>query len=629
MAWLYMIHALRILTFILLVTSCAMAQHYTRGAARLGILGGVNIGGEEATLKYAQYTLHPYGMATGQYYPVHRIALSASLYAGTLAAEFSGRALFPGYGRQQITEYDTKYYGVSAGGDWMVYSFGDFTPFTRFRLGTMMHHTRVIGTGGFERRLSKGALIYQFGGGIEYSLNREVKLTFGFDLTLSNSDEIDGLASGGKNDALSVFSLGLVFLLRPGEREAVPATRPRPVRPRTTTTGPVAATQRSDTAQTPVAQPADDDWGPGTSPAWYDGTYEPARDAVALEQTPIHAEALIPVEEGAKLQLVTSLALTPLRRFADLEEDPSLFTFTARQNGREAMQLRNYIEILRDNAVIYQGSSELRLSGRERTFTADEFVDLPEMLLRTQGDETLVRGNYVVRISTVAWDHELSSISQAKFLNIDLRPIFGASADTAKSIISTKAIDASAEGEDALLVNFFDPPQRVGVAVSGDTDNSREAFRITPATIGSAAMEERIASDIDRSAGEALRLRGLAANNRDAARLRVILAEVYFPLNDDRITEEARLILDNVARHLNQHPELSIEVRGYANDQGDAPWNTNLAHRRAQRVVEYLVRRKSNSWRLGTRESEGFLAPIRPGEDARTARKAEIVLITK
>lgn len=624
-----MIPALRILTIFFLVTSCSMAQHYTRGAARLGVLGGVNIGGEEATLKYAQYTLHPYGMATGQYLPVNRIALSVSLFAGTLAAEFSGRALFPGYGRQQITDYDTKYYGASAGGDWLLPSLGDFTPFTRFRLGTMLHHTRVIGTGGFERRLSKSALIYQFGAGMEYTVNREVKLTLGFDLTLSNSDEIDGLASGGKNDALTVISLGMVFLLRPGERERSPVVRPTPARPRAIASRPKDGTSRGDSTSVQEQPAGDEDLGPGTSPAWYDGTYEPSRDAVSLEQTPIRAEALVPVEEGAKLQLITSLALTPLRRFADLEEDPSLFTFTARQNGRDAMQLRNYIEILRDNTVIYQGGSELQLSGRERTFTADEFLDLQEMLLRTQGDEILARGNYVVRISTVAWDHELSSISQAKFLNMDLRPIFGASADAAKSIISSRAIDVSAEGEDALLVNFFDPPQRVGTVISGDTDNSREAFRITPATIGSAAMEERIASDIDRAAGEALRLRGLAANNRDAARLRVILAEVYFPLNDDRITEEARLILDNVARHLNQHPELSIEVRGYANDQGDAPWNTNLAHRRAQRVVEYLVRRKSNSWRLGARESEGFLALIRPGEDARTARKAEIVLITK
>jgi outer membrane protein OmpA-like peptidoglycan-associated protein len=615
---------LRILMVLCLVTFGASAQHYTRGAARLGIVGGVNIGGEEATLKYAQYTLHPYGMATGQYYPVHRIALSASLFAGTLAAEFSGRAFFPGYGRQQITEYDTKYYGASAGGDWLLPTFGDFTPFARFRLGTLMHHTRVSGTNGFERRLSKGATIYQLGGGMEYTLNREVKLTLGFDLTLTNSDEIDGLASGDKNDALSVISLGLVFLLRPGEREETPISRPAPIAARRTT-----HTQRADTTRTETPASVEDEWGPATSPAWYDGTYEPSRDAVALEQTPLATDALVPVEQSGKLQLLTSLSLTPLRRFADLEEDPSLITFTARQNGREAMQLRNYIEILRDNIVIYQASSEVRLPGRERTFLANEFLHLDEMLLRTQGDERLARGNYVVRVSTVAWDHELSSVTQAKFLNIDLRPIFGPSAETAKGIIATKAIDASAEGEDALVVNFFDPPQRVGVAVAADGESAREALRIAPASISSVGREKLIAADIDRAAGEALKLRSLAANNRDASRLRVILAEVYFPLNEDRITEEARLILDNVARHLNQHPELSIEVRGFANDQGDAPWNTNLAHRRAQRVVEYLVRQKTSSWRLGARESEGVLAPIRPGEDPRTTRKAEVVLITK
>jgi outer membrane protein OmpA-like peptidoglycan-associated protein len=624
-----MLPVFRILIVLCLVVFSSSAQHYTRGAARIGIFGGVNIGGEEATLKYAQYTLHPYGMATGQYIPVNRIALSASLYAGTLAAEFSGRALFPGFGRQEITEYDTKYYGASAGGDWLLPSFGDFTPLARFRLGTLMHHTRVMGTNGFERRLSKGALIYQLGGGMEYTVNREVKLTLGFDLTLTNSDELDGLASGDKNDALSVISLGLVFLLRPGEKERTPISRPASLAARRAARTQRPDTTRADATLTGNPEAQSDEWGPATSPAWYDGTYEPSRDAVALEQTPVAAAALVPVEQSGKLQLLTSLSLTPLRRFADLEEDPSLITFTARQNGRESMQLRNYIEILRDNNVIYQGSSEVRLPGRERTFAANEFLNLDEMLLRTQGDETLARGNYVVRVSTVAWDHELSSVSQAKFLNIDLRPIFGPSAETAKGIIASKAIDASAEGEDALVVNFFDPPQRVGVVVAADGESAREALRISPASISSVGREELIAADIDRAAGEALKLRGLAANNRDASRLRLILAEVYFPLNEDRITEEARLILDNVARHLNQHPELSIEVRGFANDQGDAPWNTNLAHRRAQRVVEYLVRRKTSSWRLGARESEGVLAPIRPGEDPRTTRKAEVVLITK
>lgn len=48
------------------------AQHYSEGAVRLGIIGGVNIGGEEATIKYASYTPHPFGMTTMEYFLLDR-----------------------------------------------------------------------------------------------------------------------------------------------------------------------------------------------------------------------------------------------------------------------------------------------------------------------------------------------------------------------------------------------------------------------------------------------------------------------------------------------------------------------------------------------------------------------------
>ncbi|MBE0556481.1 MAG: OmpA family protein, partial [Proteobacteria bacterium] len=185
-----------------------------------------------------------------------------------------------------------------------------------------------------------------------------------------------------------------------------------------------------------------------------------------------------------------------------------------------------------------------------------------------------------------------------------------------------------AEDEDALVVNFFDPPQRAGISASVDSRTAREALRLAPYSMGTDSREKFLAEGVDRSAGEALRLRGLASNNRDASRLKVVIAEVFFPLDEDRLVEEARILLDNVARHLNQHPELSIEVRGYANDIGDESWNANLAGKRAQRVVEYIVRQKTSSWRLEARDSDEYLAPIRPGEDPRSGRKAEIVLVT-
>ncbi len=616
---------LSLLLLLMLCVTTVSAQHYTRGATRLGIIGGVNLGGEEATLKYANYTAHPYGMTTMEYFVVDRFALAGSLFAGTLAAEISGRTLFPGYGKQPITAYDTKYYGASAGVDWMLPTFWAMTPIAKFRLGAVMHHTRINGTEGFERRLSKGALLYSVGGGMEYSMHRDVKLFFSYDLVLTNSDEIDGLASGDQNDALSVVSLGLTFLLNPGKGQDVVPDRldARPARPSRAT--------RDGQPPSPGSTSSGSDAGLATAPSTVDENFDPVRGGLAIEQSPHTPTTFVPVEQGGALQLSTSLVLTPIRRFADLEDDPMLFTLTARQTGSEPMQLKNYVEILRDNKTIYQGNVELRLSGREQRFSAAEFLDLEELLIRLEGDAPLRRGNYIVRISTVAWDHELSSLSQAKFLNMDLRPIFGQSSDEARGAIAAKAVDVATEEQDALVVNFFDAAQKTSAAsiAKPGSEAAREAVRIAPFSMTSESQEQFLSEGVQRSFTEALKLRNLAAGNPNPSRLKVVITEVYFPLDEDRLTEEARVLLDNAARHLNQHPEIYAEIRGYANDVGDETYNATIARHRAQRVIEYLVRQKTSSWRLTANDSDEYLAPVRPGEDPRTGRKVEIVLISR
>jgi outer membrane protein OmpA-like peptidoglycan-associated protein len=92
------------------------------------------------------------------------------------------------------------------------------------------------------------------------------------------------------------------------------------------------------------------------------------------------------------------------------------------------------------------------------------------------------------------------------------------------------------------------------------------------------------------------------------------------------LNEESRIVLDNVARLLNQHPELFAEVRGYASDVGDESYNRMLADRRAQRVLEYLVRQKLNAYRIIVGSSGSIQAAALTGEDARLGRKVEIVL---
>ena len=347
----------------------------------------------------------------------------------------------------------------------------------------------------------------------------------------------------------------------------------------------------------------------------------------------LHADPpVMPVPAARKdlpLQLYTQLSIIPIRKLRELEARPSLFTLKAWQTGDERMMLKNYVEILRDGRTIYQGNADLLLDGSRDEYTAEEFLDLEELLLRNQGDAPLPRGNYVIRVSTVEWNHELSSLSQAKFLNVDLRPIFGPRADTARTVIVDRAVDVSAEGEQDLLVNFFAAGKTAAereIPGSRNTERQREPLRLAPIGTVGARRDALLADEVQRAFTEALTLQSIATSSGRTERLKIVISEVYFPIDEDLLGEEARILLDNVARQINQHPELFAEIRGYANDVGDETANRALARHRAQRVLEYLVRRKISDYRLNIGDVNADQLMIQPNSDPRLGRKVEIIL---
>ncbi|MDT8324353.1 MAG: OmpA family protein [Bacteroidota bacterium] len=649
------------------VTDAQEYQRYSHGAMRLGLLSGVNIGGEEATRKYAEYTPHPFGMLGLQYFAANRFALTGSLYAGTLAADFSGRVQFPEFARNIITRYDTKYYGAMLGAGYALPPFRRFTAIGRLHLGGMVHHTRVNGEGGFDNRITKSALLFGFGGAVDYPLAPALSLTFAVDLLLSNSDYLDGLRSGEANDALALITIGLNFQLQPGEEEPVrarayaarkrdaeksaegDAEKALTARQRLPTEGmrqteslPVfsvkPSTQSGDAAS---GDAASGEAEAGDAPFAGEPVGEhgrPGRPAGSPDEQGLVLRTEAPPEEitasrnmdNLPLTLYTQLFLTPLRRLRDLEEKPELFTLKVWQTGGDEMQLKSYVEILRDGRAIYQGNADLLLDGPRDQFTAEEFLDLPELLLRNQGDALLPRGNYVVRISTVAWDQELSSLAQGKFLNIDLRPIFGTQADDARNVIISRAVDVAAEGSEELLVNFFkagrSAVQREAESGSRRANRLREPLPLAPIGTVGARRDALLAEEVQHSFTEALKLQNMAGSSGRTENLHVIVSEVYFPIDEEQLTGEARSILDNVARHLNQHPEQFAEIRGYANDLGDETYNDMLARKRAERVLEYLVRQRIHAYRVSVATVESEAQAAAPNRDPRLGRRVEIVL---
>ncbi len=69
----------------------------------------------------------------------------------------------------------------------------------------------------------------------------------------------------------------------------------------------------------------------------------------------------------------------------------------------------------------------------------------------------------------------------------------------------------------------------------------------------------------------------------------IVLEGVNFHTNSSLLTEDSGLILDKVVETLRMHPNLTIEVAGYTDSDGEAEYNQWLSLRRANAVMSFLV----------------------------------------
>ena len=68
-----------------------------------------------------------------------------------------------------------------------------------------------------------------------------------------------------------------------------------------------------------------------------------------------------------------------------------------------------------------------------------------------------------------------------------------------------------------------------------------------------------------------------------------VLEGVNFYTNSDRLTSEAKTILNRVAEDLNRYPSVRVIIVGHTDNRGSAAYNKDLSLRRAKAVARYLV----------------------------------------
>lgn len=87
------------------------------------------------------------------------------------------------------------------------------------------------------------------------------------------------------------------------------------------------------------------------------------------------------------------------------------------------------------------------------------------------------------------------------------------------------------------------------------------------------------------------------------------LSGITFLFASDEITQQGKLILDDVVNVLNEHPEFDVIIKGHTDSIGEDSINLELSQLRAQSVLNYLANTGIQASRL-TATGFGESAPI-------------------
>src|SRR5262249_54417201 len=88
-----------------------------------------------------------------------------------------------------------------------------------------------------------------------------------------------------------------------------------------------------------------------------------------------------------------------------------------------------------------------------------------------------------------------------------------------------------------------------------------------------------------------------------------VLEGVNFTSGSNNLTADSKTILDNVAKTLQEWPDVKVEVQGHTDSQGKDDSNMKLSQSRAESVKSYLVSKGVDASRL-TAQGYGETKPI-------------------
>jgi outer membrane protein OmpA-like peptidoglycan-associated protein len=105
---------------------------------------------------------------------------------------------------------------------------------------------------------------------------------------------------------------------------------------------------------------------------------------------------------------------------------------------------------------------------------------------------------------------------------------------------------------------------------------------------------------------------------------------ILFDFDKDIVKPESKPTLDEIAKLLNDKPELKLKIVGHTDNQGTAEYNLDLSNRRAANVVAALVGGYSLAADRLSSEGAGLTQPIAPNDtEEGRAKNRRVELVTQ
>ncbi|MDH7516481.1 MAG: OmpA family protein [Bacteroidota bacterium] len=550
------------------------AQAERTGTIRFVVEPAVGIPGDEFTRLQTGYTYNPFLTGSAEYYLRDELGVHAALIGGILHNS-AGDLIVRKYYRldYNTVKYTTFLAGLLAGASYSL------PPLYGIRLS-------LLGRAGYAvyfnetqyddraENLNSGTLIFGPGASVEFALSKSLNVRIVYNGFFTRTDFLDGVGFGGsRNDGFSLIAVGFSWAGRRAEgKSGVRGTSP--VFP----TNEPSAPFPDETGENPES--GDRDESAPTTPSEAHGDREMGR-------------------------ISSTLAVSDFENLPALRGEPEAFLLTVENRTGKEIRADVGFEISRDGRPIGRSMRKVRVPDSVREFHAHEFLDLDALAASAGSRDSMPTGIYDVEVEIRPEGGETPSRIRTALQHIDYPAVFGADAERVRYLVRTGKSRISLQRNGGILFNTFPAPnagRESDERTEGLVDrSSREAATVLPLHLPQDRRESYIETMVRESFTRAMLITSAAQQVAGRDPVSVVVAETYFPYDEAQITEEGRRVLDGVAQLLHQHPEIKIEIRGFADEAGDDAYNVLLSQRRADRVYEYLNRRQIPDSRIYAR----------------------------